>query len=300
MTTSPMPPWAAEIPEGAFISDTPTYKVGEYFSLFEQDAFDSGASVGKLKYWFFDPTAHGYPAKDDYPLIIFLHGSGNALVGDVCINYTGAEFFATDAYQKKLGGAYLLVPVANEYRNEEGRTCGGWGPEYTEPVNCLIEDFIGKHTHGVGKMILMGNSRGASFTFEMGNAYTGRFAGLIPIGTSDIPTDEKLDEYDAKGVELLFAVGKRDEFNPYAEAIAPRVDKLNSMKHCTVFIPEWVYNGDKGIASINVGIEMGQHCLINPMHCNLMFDDGTPMYPEMPDGVLGWMKKVIEEEIPHV
>ena len=126
MTSSPMPPWAAEIPEGAFISDSPTYKVGEYFSLFEKDTFDSGASVGSLKYWFYDPTEHGYPAKGDYPLIIFLHGSGNALVGDVCINYTGAEFFATDAYQKKLGGAYLLVPVANEYRNEEGRTCREW------------------------------------------------------------------------------------------------------------------------------------------------------------------------------
>ena len=35
----PLPPWANIIPEGAFISYTPTYKVGEYFDRFHKESF---------------------------------------------------------------------------------------------------------------------------------------------------------------------------------------------------------------------------------------------------------------------
>ena len=65
------------------------------------------------------------------------------------------------------------------------------------------------------------------------------------------------------------------------------------MKHCFIFTPEWARNGDHGIASLNFGVEMGQHCLINPMHCNMMFDDGTPMEESLPEGVTGWLSKMI-------
>ena len=296
MEKSLLPAWASEMPEGAFISNSPTYEVGKYFSLFSNEIYEvNDENIKQLKYYFYDPTEHGYSSDGKYPLIVFLHGSGNALEGDVCINYTGAEFFATEKYQKALGGAYLLIPIANEHRDEEGKTCGGWDTAYDAPVYELIENFVKKNTGKIGKKFLMGNSRGASFTFELGNAYTGYFDGLIPIGTSAIPSDEKLDEYEEKGVNLFFATGKRDEFNNFKEEIEPRIEKLKSMKHCFCFTPEWVYNGDGGIASINVGIEMGQHCLINAMHINLMLDNGKPMYDYLPDGIIGWMNKVIAE-----
>ena len=64
----------------------------------------------------------------------------------------------------------------------------------------------------------------------------------------------------------------------------------------TIFTPDWVYNGDHGIASINFGVEMGQHCIINPMHCNLKFDDGTPMDPSLPKGVVGWLAKTLSQK----
>ena len=294
MTDSKKTSWASEMPEGAFISDSPTYEVGKYFTLFGNDIYKPGDENQKqIKYHFYDPTEHGYSSEGTYPLIVFLHGSSNALVGDVCINYTGAEFFATEKYQKALGGVYLLVPIANEYRDENNDVCGGWGPEYDATVYGLIEKFINENDGRIGKKFLMGNSSGARFTFELGNAYTGYFDGLIPIGTSAIPADEKLDEYEEKGVNLFFAIGKRDEFNSFEKEIEPRLEKLNSMKHCYVFTPEWVYNGDGGIASINFGIEMGQHCLINAMHVNLMFDDGRPMYDCLPDGVIGWINDVV-------
>ena len=124
----PTPPWINEIPEGAFVTGEPTYPTGKYFNRFKKDeAFG-------LKYYYFDPTEHGYPKRDDYPLLIFFHGTSNALEGELCINYSGSEMYASDDYQKDLGGAYILMPMANEYRDENGRVQGAWEVEYVEPV----------------------------------------------------------------------------------------------------------------------------------------------------------------------
>lgn len=290
--TRPLPPWADQIPEGSFISYTPTYRVGEYFNLFK-----SGNACG-MKYYFYDPTENGYPAGKEYPLLTFLHGRSNALEGDICINYTGAEFYATEKYQSKLGGAYILIPVANEKRNKKGYIKGTWDKPYTKPLYTLINFFIKNYTlkrGGVNKKFIFGNSAGARMTYILGTKYPSFFDALIPIGGGEIPSDKTLDDFDRYNVHLFLANAKRDELNDYNKLIVPRLPRLNKMKHCFIFTPEWVYNGDKGIASIFVGIEMGQHCLVNPMHCNLTFDDGTPMEKSLPDGVLGWLKTVIDE-----
>lgn len=78
-------------------------------------------------------------------VLIFLHGRSNALEGDICINYTGAEFYATEKYQKQIGGAYVLVPLANEKRNENGEVTDTWGETYAEPLYNLINSFIKEH-----------------------------------------------------------------------------------------------------------------------------------------------------------
>lgn len=279
----PLPPWADQIPEGAFISYEPTYPTGKYF-----DRFNYGEVFG-LKYYFYDPTEHGFPKRDDYPLLIFLHGTSNALVGELCINYTGAEMYSSDEYQKTMGGAYILVPVANEYRDEEGEVQGKWSPEYTEPVLNLIDEFIAAHTNGVGLRFLLGNSNGATFTFTLATAAPDRFDVLVPVGTSLIPDDSVIDVFDEKGIFLFYCNGKHDEIMLYEEEIKARIPRLSSMKKNFIFTPDWVYNGDKGIASINFGFEMGQHCLMNEVQSNLMFDDGTPMEPRLPRGLTGWI-----------
>lgn len=306
MNEKRLPPWADEIPEGSFISYEPTYKVGEYFDRFHKDSFTT-AEKGKMGYYFFDPTEHGFPKEKSYPLFIFLHGTSNSLEGDVCINYAGAEFYSTDAYQSTFGGAYLLIPLANEYRNENGAVQGAWDDSYTKSVYDLICEFIKKHTYGAsssapsvygasGKKVVFGNSSGATMSFRMVNAYTSFFNALVPIGSGDIPDDETLDRYDENDVHLFYAIGKRDEVNSFEEYVEPRIPRLKRMKHCFLYTPEWVRNGDKGIASINFGFEMGQHCLINPMHCNLMFDDGTAIEPRLPNGVTGWLASFLNDD----
>ena len=288
-------PWADEIPEGAFITTSPTYRVGEYFSRFHKDTF-TPTTFAQMGYYFYDPTEHGYEKGREYPLFVFMHGTTNALEGDICINYGGAEFYSKEEYQKCVGGAYLLMPLANEYRDNEGNCQGQWCEDYVRPVYELINSFIQKHTAangGVNKKVIIGNSSGATMCFKMVNAYTDFFDALIPIGSGAIPDDQTLDRYDQNNVALFYAMAKRDEFNDFEKDIAPRLPRLKQMKRCFIYTPEWVYNGDHGIASINFGIEMGQHCLTNPMHCNLKFDDGTAMEPSLPDGVTGWLKDIV-------
>ena len=289
-------PWAKQIPQGAFITDSPTYKVGEYFSRFHKDSF-TPADFAQMGYYFYDPTEHGYPKGQQYPLLVFMHGTTNALEGDVCINYAGAEFYSKEDYQKTLGGAYLLLPLANEYRDQEGNCRGAWGNTYVPPVYELIKAFIQKHTlanGGVSKKVVFGNSSGGRMALRLSAAYPEFFDVVVPMGAAEIPDESLLDLYDQNNISLFFAMGKRDEFNDYQKQIVPLLPRMKRMKNCFIFTPDWVYNGDHGIASINFGVEMGQHCIINPMHCNLMFDDGSPMEPSLPDGVTGWLAKVIK------
>ncbi|MDE6133379.1 MAG: hypothetical protein K2G04_08405, partial [Oscillospiraceae bacterium] len=96
-------------------------------------------------------------------------------------------------------------------------------------------------------------------------------------------------------VNLLIAHGRRDEMAIFDKCITPREEKLRSMKNTLCFFPEWVYNGDGGVASIDYGIEMGQHCMINWVQHNLMFDDGKPADGRLPHGVAGWVKEISEK-----
>ena len=294
MDERPTPPWAAEMPEGSFISNGPTYEVGKLFDRFVCDWFTASDGT-KMKYYFFDPTTVGYPKSDDYPVLIFLHGTSNALVGDVCINYTGAELYSSDAYQKDMGGAYILIPVANEYRDETGRVQGQWSPDYVLPVGELVSSVLAERTPGVGTKFLFGNSSGATMVFRMADAYPEMFDVLIPVGTASISSDEMLDVFDARDMYLFYAQAKRDEFHPFETEVVPRLPRLRRMKHSFIFTPEWVRNGDGGIASIIGGVEMGQHCLMNGIQANLMFDNGTPMDERLPGGLTAWIAQVVAE-----
>ena len=146
--------WYDEVPEGDFISKAPTYRVGELFGRFHE-----GKYVYKdvsMKYYWYDPREYGAADNGKLTLLTFLHGTSNALVGDVCINYTGAELYASDAYQETLGGAFILIPVANEYRDEDDRLERGVLRHGAEHIHHLTDD-AGRHSErkqtGVGKHV---------------------------------------------------------------------------------------------------------------------------------------------------
>ncbi|MCR5282416.1 MAG: hypothetical protein K6E18_03530 [Lachnospiraceae bacterium] len=279
--------WYDEVPEGDFISKEPTYRVGDLFDRFHKDEYTYKDS--KLKYYWYDPREFGTADDGKLTLLTFLHGTSNALVGDVCINYTGAELYASDSYQKTLHGAFILIPVANEYYDEDGKVMGYWSPDYFEIVHSLYLDFIREKTNGVGLRILLGNSSGAIFALRLMDHCMDDFDIVIPVGSDALPDDAGLDQYDEKGKCLFLAICKRDEFHPFEDHLKSRMGRLERMKDVFLYLPEWTRNGDKGIASIIGGVEMGQHCLMNAIQSNLMFDDGTPMDPRLPNGLTGWI-----------
>ena len=97
-------------------------------------------------------------------------------------------------------------------------------------------------------------------------------------------------------MKLIIAHGQHDEMADFDKCIVPRMEKLKNMKNCICFFPKWVYNGDGGISSVHFGLEMGQHCMINWIQTNLMFDNGTPADERLPEGITGWIKEISEKE----
>lgn len=117
----------------------------------------------------------------------------------------------------------------------------------------------------------------------------------MPIASGYVPSDEALSEIEKTKTRILLAHGRHDEMADFDECIKPRLHALESMKNCRLFLPEWVYNGDGGIASVFYGFEMGQHCMINWVQNNLMFDSGKPADPMLPGGVTGWIKEICDK-----
>lgn len=222
---------------------------------------------------------------------MWFHGASNALAGHVRISYTGAENYAKPDYQESMGGgAYVLVPFANERRLEDGELVGSWGDEYIDPVKALFDTVYKEHAGNISKVIVFGQSRGAGFNWGYTFAYPESIDASVIISGSSVPTDEELDRINEAGVTLLVAHGIHDELAKFELCMQPHVEKLQSLYNTICYFPEWVRNSDGGVASINVGKEMGQHCIINQVQANLMYDDGTCYDDRFPEGITGWIR----------
>lgn len=285
-----VPEWAKYLSEGEFISYSVTYKTKIYFDLFDRYTSPEG-----MTYYVYDPVKHGADPDKKYPALMWLHGTSNALDGVKCIMCCGAEQYATPKYQQEMGGAYLIVPLAFEKRHADGNISGSWGDDNYDyfPILKGVFDAVCENCkQNMGKKFIMGASSGGFMTWKMLENYVNYFDGAMPIASGYVPDDKALDKISESGVNLLIAHGKHDEMAVFDKCIAPCEEKLRSMKNTLCFFPEWVYNGDGGVSSIDYGMEMGQHCMINWVQHNLMFDDGKPADERLPRGVTGWIRDV--------
>ena len=289
-----IPEWTKYMDEDEFISYSVTYKCRAYLDLFDKYTYSCEES-GDITYYVFDPIKHGADPEKKYPVLMWLHGASNSLMGDGCIMCCGAEQYASPKYQESMGGAYIIVPLANETRLKDGRILGTWSPVYSKPVKALYDKVCAENACNIGKKFVMGASSGGYFTWQLLEDYEGYFDGAMPISSGYVPEDAALDKIAAAGVKLLIAHGKYDEMAEFEECIVPRMEKLLSLPDCICFFPKWVYNGDGGVSSVFYGFEMGQHCMINWVQHNLMFDNGEPADDRLPNGVTGWIKTVVSE-----
>ncbi len=289
-----VPQWAQYLKEDEFISYSVTYKTRTFIDLFDDYIFPC-EKTGNIRYYVYDPIKHGAPPDGKYPVTMWFHGASNSLMGKDCIMCCGAEQYASPEYQKIMGGAYIIVPLANETRTDEGQILNGWSEEYIEPIMNIYRAFADEHAKNISKKLIMGASSGGYFTWKLLEANADFFDGASPIASGYFPSYEALDKIAENGVKLLIAHGRHDEMAVFDDCVKPHVEKLSQLTDCFCFFPEWVYNGDGGVASVFYGFEMGQHCMINWIQHNLMFDNGGPADKHLPDGFAGWIKKVCEE-----
>lgn len=290
-----IPGWAEYLKDGEFISYSTTYRSKIYFDLFDKYSYPCEES-GDITYYVYNPVKHGADPEGKYPILMWLHGASNSLMEEGCIMCCGAEQYASPKYQQAMGGAYIIVPLANEERQEDGRILGTWAPVYSAPVKAIYDKVCAEHATNISKKFVMGASSGGYFTWQLLEDYGDYFDAAMPIASGYVPGYETLDKIDKSGIQLFIAHGKHDEMATFEECIAPHEEKLKSLKNCICFFPEWVYNGDGGVSSVFYGFEMGQHCMINWVQNNLMFDDGRAADERLPEGVTGWIRDICRQK----
>ena len=287
------PEWAQYMSDNDFISYMPSFTGGDYLHLFEERKCTDSSSkppYDSMKYYLYKPGKINADRK--YPLIIFIHGATNALDGLKCAGHSGAEMFASPEYQERMGGgAFILVPLANERRDENGMLADSWCSEYVPLVKKMADEITEEFRDNISGVYILGGSSGGYMSWMMAESYPDYFSGVMPASTDYVPPSDVLRKLCENQVSIVFAVGKHDEFGCFSEKLTSRYEELKKYENIICFFPEWVRNGDKGIASLYFGIEMGQHCMITQIQSDLLYDDDTPYCEDLPDGVTGWIRK---------
>lgn len=277
-------PWEIYMKEGDFVSYMPSYRGNKYLDLFEERCYKND-KFADITYYVYDPTKNGYDPNGKYPLLVFLHGYTNALDGIVCVSHSGAEMFASPEHQATIGGAYILVPLANERKDDKGEVVDSWDETYLPHLRNIIEQTKNENP-AISKVAIGGGSSGGWMTWNMIGAYPELFVGAFPCSG----TAEYMSKCLNTKMKILFAVAKHDEFGVWERITENDLHNFENANNIICYFPELLRNGDGGVASLNFGIEMGQHCMITQLQANFMYDDGTPYIEELPDGMAGWFR----------
>ncbi len=119
-----------------------------------------------MKYLLYMPKEYGKEAGKKWPLMMFLHGSGES--GD---NLDKVKFHGPP----KLVAAGKEFPFILVSPQSPG---GGWN---TETLGALLDDLIKRYSVDEDRVYLTGLSMGGYGTWDLAMAYPDRFAAIAPI-----------------------------------------------------------------------------------------------------------------------
>lgn len=156
-------------------------------------------------------------AGEKYPLIVFLHGSGERGTDNEKQLLHGGAMFSNPATVDKYP-AYVLFPQCKEKAwtgnvNPRDFMSGANTPNESPTeiaVIDLIKDFVSNHPVDTNRIYLIGISMGGIATYDLACRYPDMFAAAVPICGAVNP--ERLS--NAKDVHFLIFHGEEDDEVP--------------------------------------------------------------------------------------
>ena len=326
-------PWLKYMSPGDVIGGDHTYDSYAQLSKFDEYLFPAiSKRAGDIRYYVYDPTKHGYPKDRKYPLLFAIHGASGSFQGSVAIDWAGAAMYASEAYQKKLGGMYVVCPLANEKRDEKGQMYDSWPTSdeagdmsiyaeeqlqkleplkemlshrfirlgtdsiYSETLHALLHYVEGEYSLiDPKKVFLFGTSAGGYMAWRMTINHPEDFLLSVIMAGAYLPAECELRKIEKAGTNVLVCHGCYDELVNWDFFIAPNEKYYYTFHNFMTFFPGFVRDGAHGIVDVHgSGRQQGQHCINNCIQQNLIYDDGTLYDGRFPEGMTGFMKKLME------
>ena len=327
-------PWAEFMSPEDFVSEDHSYDSASQLGKFTAHiAASTSVRAGGIRYYFYDPTEHGFPADKKYPLMMALHGMNGGFQGPRAVDWAGAAMYASEKYQEAVGGMYIFCPLANEKNGRCGRTEDSWTTTKTESDTSLYSEeqllhiwnsplewkrnamrFLGADSIYSGSLhrllhrildenegidrehvFLFGTSAGGFMAWRMLINHPEDFKLGVVMSAAYIPGEKELQGIVDAGTKVFVCHGHHDEVLPFDLIIGANYRYYETLPGFTTYYPELVRCGNHGVTSVpgDNGFEMGQHCINNAIQQNLIFDDGTPYDERFPEGVTGIMKELL-------
>lgn len=131
--------------------------------------FKSRNKKGKLNYLLFVPDHYGKGLVKKWPVIVFLHGSGER--GD------NPDLLKRHGIPKVVEQTPDFRFVVISPQCPEGST---WG-RYLHSLNSLLDHILGTYATDPHRIYLTGISMGGNGVWQLASHYPGRFAAIAPI-----------------------------------------------------------------------------------------------------------------------
>lgn len=161
--------------------------------------------------------------KTPRPLIIFLHGKGEAVDNLSAIydnsNAGGPSYFIEHGQADYFKDVYVLSPQARG---------SGWSVSATQ-LDTILQDFIPKYNIDINRIYLTGLSAGGAGVVDyISRKFKYTAAAAIPMSHAASPiTDAQATSIVANGTKIWDFCGLSDDLLPNNKVLVDKVNKLN-------------------------------------------------------------------------